>query len=317
MKKVESKRSILKFYASIIFGLLFFITLGITILWIFDKELSKGDIKSKLYILPLVSLASFYLAFYTVYKYIRNAPSIKIDTQNITIGNESYSWLNLKKIDLTGKWNFPYLISMPMEAFCIQFNDGTTKIIFDDMYSNTWEIKTFIQKVIIDKKDFKPNNSVEANSDEIQFEKFETYKGNPFFSLRGLSLWIMIGFFLTLLLLGKKTPSTSAFIFFGLFGTFWFMIHSYLMNYFKCSNKYFVVKNHNYLWKNKVFKLSEIKEIVFESHGKQPNCLRIITEDFRNKFYPAGTLKDSTWLELKRKLEKNNIVVRNECIFEE
>jgi hypothetical protein len=60
--------------------------------------------------------------------------------------------------------------------------------------------------------------------------------------------------------------------------------------------------------------LADIKEVVYETQGKQPNCMRIITNDFRNKLYPAGTLRDKTWLDLKDKLEKKGITVRNECI---
>jgi hypothetical protein len=63
--------------------------------------------------------------------------------------------------------------------------------------------------------------------------------------------------------------------------------------------------------------LTDIKEVVFETQGKQPNCMRIITKDFRNRLYPAGTLRDKTWLEMKRQLESNGVSVRNECIYEE
>jgi len=87
------------------------------------------------------------------------------------------------------------------------------------------------------------------------------------------------------------------------------------MHYFVLANDYFVVKNHNFIWLKKYYRLKDIKEIVFETQGKQPNCLRVITNDFRNKLYPAGTLRDKNWLELKEELEKKGISVRNECIF--
>jgi hypothetical protein len=86
------------------------------------------------------------------------------------------------------------------------------------------------------------------------------------------------------------------------------------MNYFKVSQTFLVIKNHNLLWCTKAFRLSDIEEIVFETQGKMPNCLRVITKDFRNKLYLAGTLTDKTWLQLKDKLEGYNIKVRNECI---
>ncbi len=86
------------------------------------------------------------------------------------------------------------------------------------------------------------------------------------------------------------------------------------MNYFQVSDNLFVVRNHNLFWKKKAYRITEIKEVVFETQGKMPNCLRVITKNFKNKLYPAGTLRDKTWLALKDKLESFDITVRNECI---
>jgi len=41
-----------------------------------------------------------------------------------------------------------------------------------------------------------------------------------------------------------------------------------------------------------------------------------LLQDFRNKLYPAGTLRDKTWLEMKSRLEIKGVKVRNECIPE-
>lgn len=57
------------------------------------------------------------------------------------------------------------------------------------------------------------------------------------------------------------------------------------------------------------------QEIVFETQGKMPNNLRVITKDFRTKLFRAGTLTDKTWLALKDRLESKNITVSNECII--
>ncbi len=89
---------------------------------------------------------------------------------------------------------------------------------------------------------------------------------------------------------------------------------SWMMHYFEVSKNFFIAKNHYFFWIKKVYPLNEIKEIVFEQQYKQPNRLRIITKDFKTKFYLAGSLTDKTWLEMKKKLEEKNIEVRNECI---
>lgn len=105
-------------------------------------------------------------------------------------------------------------------------------------------------------------------------------------------------------------------IFFAVFGTFWFLFNSWLMHFFCITNDYFIVKNHNLVWRTKIYRLKDIKEIVYETQSKQPNSLRIITKDFRNKVYPAGTLRDKTWLEMKSRLQMKGVKVRNECIPE-
>lgn len=111
-----------------------------------------------------------------------------------------------------------------------------------------------------------------------------------------------------------KRPPVGLLIFFGAFGTFWFVLQSWLMHYFGLTKDFLIVRNHNFIWKAKIYRLSDIKEIVFETQGKQPNCMRIITNNYKNKLYPAGTLRDKTWLNLKDKLEANGVTVRNECI---
>ncbi len=90
-----------------------------------------------------------------------------------------------------------------------------------------------------------------------------------------------------------------------------------MMHYFVVTKDFLIIKNHNFLWATKIYSLSEINEIVYETQGKQPNSMRVITKDFRNKLYPAGTLRDETWLDMKKELETNGIAVRNECIIED
>lgn len=317
MKKIISKRHPFKFYLTTVLGFVFFIFLATVMLFLFKKELDSGALETKSYFLPLASLCVYFIAFYTVYKYYKNAPIVELDEQAITIGKQTFSWSDVKRIELTGKWNFPFIGSFPMEAFEIEFNDGTSKVIFDDMYSNSWEIKSFIQNVIIDKKDVKSINATKASINDTKFEPFDVFKGNQFTSFRGIMLWGFMVFFAFILISKNRVPETKGLIFLVVMALFWFVVFSYQMNYFSCSKNFFIVKNHNFLWRNTIFKLTDIKEIVFETQNKQPNSLRVITKDFRNKLFLAGTLRDSNWLEMKRVLEKYNIEVRNECIPED
>jgi hypothetical protein len=314
MTTIISRRHIFKFYLSIILGTLFFLGMATVLLFTYIKELEKGNLKPKAQLMPIFSIVCYAIAGYSLYRYIKNAPKITLDKDYISFDNQTFSMTDIDKVELTGKRPFKYAINFPMEAATIIFNSGETKFIFDDMYSNSWEIKSFLKQVVIDKKDFfePTENQIDINS--VNNDYYETYKGSVITSLRGISLWGTIGFFAYMLLNNSKPTTTGLLIGFFCFSFFWFLLHTYLMNYFQVSDNFFVVRNQNFFWTKKLYNIKDIKEVVFETQGKMPNCLRIITKDFRNKLYPAGTLRDKTWLELKDKLETYKIKVRNECI---
>lgn len=317
MTTITTKLHPLKFYASLVFVTLFLCGLGTLLLFVSVDILQKENPAMKDYFMPVFSIALYLLAFLMLYAYWKNSPKISLDTNSIKIGNETFYLKDIKDIALTGKMPFKCIITFPMEGTAILFNNGTEKILFDDMYSNSSEIKLFLERVVIKKQDFNYDSIKEISKDAIRFENEETFKGNQFTSLRGISLWGLIGFFTFLLISKWQSPPLGLLIFFGVFGTFWFVLHSWLMHYFGLTKDYLVVRNHNVIWKVKIYRLTDIKEVVFETQGKQPNCMRIITKDFRNKLYPAGTLRDKTWMEMKRQLELNGVSVRNECIYEE
>lgn len=284
------------------------------LLFIYNKELEKGNTSPKGILMPIFSIGCFAFGIYSLYRYIKNAPTITLDKDFINFNRQTFSLKDIDKIELTGKKPFKYAIYFPMEAATLTFNNGETKYIFDDMYSNSWQIKSFLKQVVIDKKDFFEQAEYVIDKSSLNNDYYETYKGTVITSLRGISLWAIIGMFGYFLLNNNKPVSLGLVIFFFGYSTFWFLLHSYLMNYFQISDTYFVVRNHNFFWKKNAYYLKDIKEVVFETQGKMPNCLRVITKDFKNKLYPAGTLRDKTWLALKDKLESYDIKVRNECI---
>jgi len=314
MTTIISKRHPLKFYFSLTFGTLFLVGLGTLLLFASIDILQKEQPATKEYFMPVFSLALYMLAFGMLFTYWKNSPKITLDKQSIRIGDEAFYLKEIKDIALTGKMPFKFIITFPMEATAILFNNGTEKILFDDMYSNSSDIKLFLEQVVLKKQDFKPSITNKTSEHSIRFENEEIFKGNQFTSLRGISLWGLIGFFAFMLVTKWQSPPLGLLIFFGAFGAFWFVLHSWLMHFFGLTTDYLVVRNHNFIWKVKPYRLKDIKEVVFETQGKQPNCMRVITKDFKNKLYPAGTLRDKTWLDLKDKLEAKGVTVRNECI---
>lgn len=317
MTVITSKRHPVKFYIVLIFAFLFITALGTLFLLVSIDLLQKDNPETKNYFLPIFSIVFYFLAFSMVYAYWKNSPRISIDNHTITFGNERFNLKDIKNVILTGKMPFRLFIKFPMEGTALIFNDGTVKYFFDDLFSNSWEIKSFLEQTVINKTEYIPNQIEKVDSNSIRLERLEIFKGNQITSLRGIMLWGLIGFFSFLLISKIQTAPKGFMIFVAVFGTFWFLLNSWLMHFFCMTNDYFIVKSHNFIWFLKIYRIKDIKEIVFETQSKQPNSLRIITNDFRTKLFPAGTLRNNTWLELKNRLESKGVKVRNECIPEE
>ena len=318
MKTIKTKRHIFKFYILIIFAFVFFSAMGAIMLHTTFEVFQKEQMEQKDYLLPVVPTLLFFMAFYSVYAYWKNSPTIIIDPlrKSISFGSETYYVNDIEKVNLTGKMPFRYIIKFPMEGASILFKNGVERFIYDDMYSNTWQVKKFIDQVVIKKTEVTETDAKPINKDSLRFEKEELFKGNPLTSLRGISLWGLIGFFVGMMIFKMKTPPLGFLIFFFGFSTFWFVLHSWMMHYFGLTKEFFVIRNHNYFWMQKIYRIDELREVVYESQGQQPNCLRIISKDFKNKLYPAGTLRDKTWLYLKERLEQKGVTVRNQSIYD-
>jgi hypothetical protein len=259
------------------------------------------------------------MAVYTVYRYIKNSPIVVVDKEKISFNNEVFYWTQLESIELTGKKVFKYFGNYTYEATTIYFKLGESKIIFDDMYSNAWEIKLFIQQNILHENKISKNKSKEFTSSEIESDHLDVFKGNPFLSFRGIIIWGMFAFvfyltFPNLSFSNYNDRMLKALPYFSIFLLVWFFLNSWFMHYFKLSNTSLVIRNHNLLWIRKTYDISDIKEIVFETKYRWPNCMRVITNNFQSKLYPAGTLRDKTWFDMKEKLESLGITVRNESI---
>lgn len=315
MKIIETKRHPLKFYTALAFGFLFLCALGSFMIYIGLNNESNSQSNNKHISMLIFGGIIYLLAIWMIYSYWKNSPKITINSNNLKIGNEIYSLNSINDVILKGKVPFRFIINFPMEGTTILFNNGRDKILFDDMYSNSHEVKAFLEQVVINKQEFKTIKPKKISSNELRFENKEVFKGNQFTSLRGISLWGLIGFFTFLFLFKENNLKLEGLIFFWLLGGFWFLLNSWLMHYFELTKNFLIISNHNFIWKNRIYNFSDIKEVVFESQGKQPNCMRVITKDFRNKLYPAGTLRNKTWLEMKKKLEAKGVKVRNECIF--
>ena len=120
--------------------------------------------------MPLFGLAVLFMAFYTVRQYLKNSPKITVDKYTISFGTEKYNLTDIEEIILTGKMPFRYLVKFPMEGALLVFKDKTEKYIFNDMYSNTWKVKSFLEKTVIEKKEYQETENRKISPDAIRFQ---------------------------------------------------------------------------------------------------------------------------------------------------
>jgi hypothetical protein len=311
MTTFVSRRHPYKFYCSIILGALFLIALGLIMATMPYRYRHSNTGSLKYTLLPMVAVICWGLAILIVVRYIRKTPLVTITASELTIGKQMIEWSAIETLQLSGKRNFPLIIGHPMEATTIVLKNGGEIILFDELYANAAEMKQWLAHYILHQP-VSQNNYTE-DPREVDENYAETFKGHPLFSFRGLAMWGFIGFFAYLTLTDSKFQANGALVAgFACLG--WFIAMSYQMNYFIVTPTHLIVKNHYFFWKKKTYRISDIEELVFETKPKMPNYLRVITKNFENKLFPAGTLLDKHWLALGATMHAQGIKVRNECI---
>jgi hypothetical protein len=277
---------------------------GTFTLYIFKDELAQNNEKIGLYLIPIFSLVFYYFSFKIITTYLKKGRKIILDSNTFNYGKESYNWSEIHSIILTGKNNFSFLSNGVKESTTIILKNGQKYIIYDFLYSNISEIKSFIQYNVLNNK--KPKS-------EIVFEDTDyiELKGNYFLNISTIMCWGFPIFFSILFLFDNRLNQIGLLIF-SIFSLLWFVFYSSWLNYFKCSKTHLEIKNYHFIWLNKKIQLSDIYKVIFESPYKKPYTLKIVLKDFKVATFPADSLKDKDWQILKANLQENGIKVTDE-----
>lgn len=155
------------------------------------------------------------------------------------------------------------------------------------------------------------SNQLHVTHDSLS--RADVFSGYQLASFRGLLLWTVLVVFAGIIVLYSDKIQFAQYCFLVLFGSCWFLLCSHVMHYFVLHGDCLIVKNHNLRWKRDRYELTKIKEIVFETQGTQPVCMRVIGTDLHQKVYPAATLKHKCWLALEKSLHDKGVQIRNEC----
>ncbi|WP_295673264.1 hypothetical protein [uncultured Mucilaginibacter sp.] len=254
------------------------------------------------------------MPFYVVYRFYQNAPTIRVNSNSISFNDTAPCfWADLEKFEMTGKRPFKFMLSDPKEGVLLKFKGQKEKYILDDMYENTPEIKKLIGSIVENTLSSKvPANS--ADLGVLDDNSFTYYKGYQLLCFEGIFRWLFF-MFMAFFIISVIWSGLMAFaIGLLILGVFFYAMMGFRLYYFGVSPEHLVIRLHNIFWYRKFYPLADIREVVFETHYKMPVCLRVITNDFESKMYPAGSIWSKKWLQLKEDFEKKNIKVRNECV---
>lgn len=311
MTHVETKRHPTQFYLTLASVALFcFGVAALTLSNSFDHFQNSGGATQNDYLAILFSFALLFIGLYTILAYARNAPHIIADAVQISFNKQVYYWKDIRAIELTGYQPFYFLFTYPQSGARLTFKDGRIKYIYDNLYSNTYLLKWFIQQAVINKRAVVEMPVSDIDFNELKQQKFEVFTRSQFFTLYGIAMWLLLAFLITIwLTTGKKTLGINIFLLLVSIGIF--SLYSYGTNYFCLSDKYLVVKNNNFFWKQVVYPLAEITEVHMEYLGKGHKGLRIKTKHFRSNVYPATLLTDKQFNLLLKALQLNGVPVRS------
>jgi hypothetical protein len=342
MYSITGERDFFKFYLALFGACCFLGVMALAIGGIFVHDYYSDHFMTKEYFALVMVAALIVGFFYSIYRFFKVAPSIEIDIETLKLNNNIYYWKDLEKIELTGKR--PFLLGENKEGVLLKFKDQD-EFYFLDLYENSPAIKKFIQTYILDKQQSPSTESVGRQSPavaeqhpdktadialplnssndniqpipypEIENEDFKVYENFQFFNLRASVFW---GFIVLIILISVQNGDKANGWFFSLvcsFGMFCMLV--WFTYYFKMSANFLVIRNQNAFWYKKIYLLSDIREVVFEQHGRAPYGMRVITNDFESKLFYGSSLWKKQWRALRDDLKEKGIAVKDEFIFNE
>ena len=286
--------------------------------------------------LTCLSALGYFMGFFNYYRYFQNCPKVRLAHDKISFGKHTYYWDDVEAVALTGKQPFKYLGSTPMEGMMLRFKDGKERYLFDSMYANLWQVKSFVREVMQTKKEYARWTEEKTGNDEITTilpvqpkapqiprstytkditqQHFAYFKGSFFLSMNAFLVWPVLG----ALVWGMVEINDAAATFFmSIAGILWFLLFSRRMSYYGVSEHYLVIKNQYLPWKKTLYSFDDVQEIRLDSPGNAGYTLNVVRADFKEKMYIGSSLNTRDWYALKTALTSNGVAVKDENYFEE
>jgi hypothetical protein len=263
--------------------------------------------------LMLVVTGSVGLAFYLLFIFFQRSPIVILDDEFITVKypfqTKTYDWPSVKNIVLSKKEAYTILLKLGQlfEAIRIDFENGEKLILWEHMYSNLNQLRSFISKKAAGKiRDPVPS----VSSKTLVSIARRKYDGNVYTSFNSIAIFGII-FFMGYAVVSKPNLFPTIFLPVGAI-LFFYLLLGTQMNYFLIDDGYLIIRNHYFPWFVKEINLKDIAEVNIELPNRGSKTLRILTKDFNSEVYGGASLRHKNWNELLNDLKTIGIPVRDD-----
>ena len=265
--------------------------------------------------LMLIVVGFVAFAFYLLVIFFQRSPIVILDEEFITVkypfGTKTYDWLSVKDVFFSRKeyYSILLILGQTLEATFICFENGEKLILWQDMYSNLSQLRSFISAKTLGKiRDPSPNIS----SKSLALINRRRYAGNVYTSFNTIFLFA-ITIIMSCLIIYKPENGPTVFFPLGMI-LFLYLLFGSQMSYFIIDNGYLFIKNHYFPWFYKQIKLIDIAEVDIETPYRRSTSLRIVTRDFNSTIYGGGSLRNRNWNELISDFKSIGVPVRDDRI---
>lgn len=258
---------------------------------------------------------------YFVYLLYRDYPRVTIDRSGVTFrywfSQSGFEWGELERVTIFAKEkssNF-FLSANFREATSFQLKSGEKYTIWVDAYSNGAALRQVADRIRIVLKSGQPVGArltFEPVFDDLEPEmpvagEIRRIAGNHMFSFRGI---IFYGLNAAVLYQMPWPPSDSDIHSFLALHTLSWLFGGYELFYFELSAQHLLIRHHLLFWYKKRIPLKAIRQCVFYQQHKRAAGLRVILNDYRSEKFPAGSLNDRQWRDLREALREEKIALR-------
>lgn len=318
VKIFESRRSILRGIAAVVFVVLFFGLIGTVIIFVAAPQSDPG----KRIGLTLLGIGSWLVSLIFLWHYLKEAPKVTITIAGIRIKSlfvdVNIPFHEIEKVELAQKSELRvFFHSTDMESTIIRSKNHGNFVLWDHYYGNSTLMKAILQKL----NDLLEEGQLEVGSllyaqvpakqliskvsqYDVRLEKFTTYQGNLLLNWNTL---IILGSLVPAILFVDKLTIGVILVFllpYGLFG--------YQSHYFMVSDKYLRVRNYLWFRVDTTYRLEDIREVVIETPEQLARSARVVLKDFSFSVKPAGSLRTKDWSEFMNDLGHKGVPIRDD-----